>query len=365
MFLLKTKFYFFLLLFPLIAFSSWEDIPFKEDSTHQYWVGFSDFESSEVSSYKNAIEMATSELSKYNFGFIREEVETNHSTLSKKELFQESVSKMKNVVLKGISVSEKKVVKKNGLFKTYVKVSYNKKDLEFEKKRLVNDGDLEQKHFYDKKNYNFLITSNVENAQFSLINKENGESFSSVTGNSINFPSGKYLLVLEKNGYETLKKEIILSPSNLRIYLPLSKSDIEYSMIIHPSDSNVFLDNKKINPNSFKLDSFNKNLDEIIELKITKEEYIPYTKKITLRYLKENILKIDLIPNNESLSFVSEPSGAYIYLDGELIGETPLLGFNTHKKNFQINVIKKNHKVVSKQIKNNKNKLFSFKLDQI
>lgn len=361
----KILFLLFLIILPELTLA-WEDSTFSEDSDKQYWVGFSDFHSKESKAYNQAYEMATSELSKYNFGFFREEVETSSQSLKSKNLFQESISKGKNIILKGIVVTDKKIIKEDDKYKVILKLSYKKSELNKEILRLKEDNNSKmiQKSFYDKKNYNFLITSNVTNGQITLINTNTGEKITSVTGNPINFPSGKYFMTLSKKGYKIIKKNIILSPSNLKLYIPMEKEFMSYQINTYPNESIVKINNKIVNPNDININAFSKvELDDPITITVSKEGFLSKTEQTTFRYIKNNVLNIHLIPTNKSISFITSPEQAKVYIDGEFIGETPIMGFNTHKENFSISIIKKDYKMINSYIKNNKKNIFNYNLE--
>lgn len=364
--LLKNNILFLILLIlPKLTFA-WEENIFTEDNNKQYWVGFSDFHDKESVAYNQAYEMATTELSKYNFGFFREEIETSSHNLKSKKLFQESVSKGKNTILKGLVVEKKKTIKKNNKYKIFLKLSYKKSELNKEIARLNEDQNINliQKSFYDKKNYNFIINSNIEEGQITLINTNNGERLTSTTGNPINFPSGKYLIILSKKGYKEIKKNIILSPSNMKLYIPMEKEYINYQINVIPKDAIVKINNKTINPENINLELFpNIELDDPIYLNVNKEGFLSKTEQTTLRYIKNNILKVKLIPTSKSISFITTPEQAKVYIDGEFIGETPLIGLNTHKENFSISIIKKDYKMINSYIKNNKKNIFNYNLE--
>lgn len=352
-----------------IAFASWDNETFVENSKHQYWLGLSDFQKTELEAINQARENAINELVKYNFGFYREEIETFSHNLKNKDLFQEAVNKNKNVILKGTFIKNKRVVKKDGYYKAYVQISYSKSELELEKKRLSleeNSNKNKIKNFNNTNFYNFLINSNIDNVKITLFPKgiKNSKSFSSISGNPITLPSGDYLLIMEKNGYQTIQKNITLSPNKLSLYLKMEQENLKYSMNVHPQDSEVFVNQRKINPDSFGNNLKDIELDEPIRVTVKKKDYFKKEVYTTLRYLKNNILNITLIPKSTNYSFISQPEGASVYIDGDKIGTTPLLNFPTHKENFTISLVKKDYKMVNTIISSKEKTVLNFNLEK-
>jgi hypothetical protein len=366
----KNKIIFFILLtFSFQAFSvDWENKVFFEDNEFQYWIGLSDFNSSELKSIEQARNNATNELVKYNFGFYREEIETFSHTLNKKDLFQESINKNKNVIIKNSYISEKKIIREDNKYKAYVLLKYSKKELKLEQKRISNTNKNSSliKNFNDKKYFNFLINSNIDNASVVLIPKNStSKSFSTISGNPINLPSGYYTLIMTKNGYKDIKKEIILSPSQLNLYIKMETDNFFYNMNIYPRTADVYIDNIKINdPLKFSYEVKNIDLDKTITVIIKNNDFFTQEIKTSLRYIKNNVLTVNLIPKTKNYSFISYPEGASVYINGEKVGTTPLLNYPMHKKEFSVNIVKKNFKMISREIASKENTNFNFTLEK-
>lgn len=349
-----------------IQADTWKTKTFFEDSTHQYWVGFSSFKKTEKDALNEARESAINELVKYNFGFYREEIETFSNTLKTKKMFQESINKNNNVLLKKILVDKKDIIKENNMHKAFVLIKYDKKELKLELARIESskfEDKSKIKNFNSKINFNFLINTNVDNAKVTLISKNNSnDSLSTISGNPVSLPSGEYYLVMEKNGYATIKKDIVLSPSKLNLYIKMYKENIHFLIDVFPKDSIVKLNNKEINPNDFFDDVQNIDLDQPITIKVKRDNYFEVTKNTTLRYIKDNVLKIRLEPKGKNYSFTSNPEGATVFINGEKIGETPILNYKIHNEEFSVNLIKKDYKMVSKNIVNKEKTFFNFNL---
>jgi len=126
---------------------------------------------------------------------------------------------------------------------------------------------------------------------------------------------------------------------------------ILYWLKQYPNDSIVKINNKIVDPENININSFSKvELDDTITINVSKKGFLSKTEQTTFRYIKNNVLNIYLIPTNKSISFITSPEQAKVYIDGEFIGKTPIMGFNTHKENFSISIIKKDYKSIKNSV---------------
>lgn len=326
------------------AFSS--DSIFSEDTSFQYWKGFSNAHPTRAKAYKEAYNDAVNEAIKYNFGFAQDFTENFEATLKKNSYFKESSQKFSQVQLKKIKPESVDCSENKNLYTCNVKISYPKSEIKKEELRLRKN--LKVTHTSTSKNdyqlHNLKITTFPSKATVTLIPLSfKDEKLVSSSNAIFNLALGKYLMIIEKNGFEKLKQEIIVSPNNLNLSYKLTELGHFLFVKTFPKDAKVYLNNKLINS-----DKPIRVSRGISSLSVKHDKF--YQKNIDIDINSKNTYKkIILEPKTSFLSIDTKPSGAKIYIDGEYKGNSPLYNIPSNNLVNEINIIKKGYKLLYKK----------------
>jgi len=124
-----------------------------------------------------------------------------------------------------------------------------------------------------------------------------------------------------------------------RVQVTLEKADLDLRIHTQPSEAAVYVSGKLIGKTPLSIKAF---LDQELDIRLAKEEYLDKSLKVKITPsgasisepgkifpIKDNSgdINVELLPSPApgSLSVISEPSGAGVYLDGIAIGNTPLI----------------------------------------
>ncbi|MBP7139304.1 MAG: serine/threonine protein kinase [Caldisericia bacterium] len=165
---------------------------------------------------------------------------------------------------------------------------------------------------------------------------------------------GKYSYKIEKDGYEpsignfeikneeeTVNLKISLSKKTQTPVQPIKK---EGTLIINsePSGATVYINNVKKGLTPLKINlppgSYN--------LKIEKEDYLPYPDSIVLKEnsIVEKNFPLHPIPKTSYLTVYSDPTNAQVLLNGDFIGYTPITNYKIEKGEYSLRVKKEGYK---------------------
>ncbi|MBC7195258.1 MAG: serine/threonine protein kinase, partial [Caldisericia bacterium] len=176
--------------------------------------------------------------------------------------------------------------------------------------------------------------------------------------------SGEHKIKIFKEGYEEKLDTIVLKNNEsktLNYVLNIIAKIYKISIDTKPSEAKVYIDNEYIGLTPLEY-STSRNQ---INLKIKKDNYEDYEENIVLSDEFKNInisLKeikpstpVQPIQKEGKLSIKSEPSGADVFIDGKLIGKTPLI-INLKIGNYKVEIKKDGYLtyILPIQIKENK-----------
>jgi hypothetical protein len=357
-----------LIIFSNFAFSQdndWTQTTFKEDSNSQYWVGLS----SEQDDIKKAIDEAylnaINDAAKFNFGFFHKGSENFYSTLKEKSFHQESQIEFNNIFFSGLKPLRQKVIEtKNSKFIVYKEISYSKKEIEKEKTRLLslNENKKEEKITVTKNNFNGNIVFKSKDDCIVKIQGSNNFEFYTKCNEYLFLPLGKYLVKAQSPNKEDVLKEVIITGTNEEVYINFSKKQASIQVSITPQDAILMINGNKY---------FN---NEIINLQKGKykvlashDNYYKEEKEIELADNQSEFISINLRPKKNNIIINTEPQGAEIFINGEKIGETPLISLVPIENFTEISVVKKGYQfetVLLKERLNNKSDI-SIKLKKL
>ena len=150
----------------------------------------------------------------------------------------------------------------------------------------------------------------------------NGEYYDT-TPCEITLPVGTYTVEIKKEGYKTYKKDVKIKAKETTILeVTLTPVDQKATLDVtsNPSGAEVYINGEKKGKTPLTLylppDEYT--------IKIKKEGYTTFIKRITLSSGQYLSINAELVKENGTLHVDSEPSEAYVYVDGQLVGRTPL-----------------------------------------
>jgi hypothetical protein len=135
-------------------------------------------------------------------------------------------------------------------------------------------------------------------------------------------PIGSHTITLSKTGYNDISKTVIVS-SDQTTYIsePLTVQTGSISISSNPSSANVYRDGtfKGITPITLKNIPVGSHT-----IKLTKSGYNDISKTVTVSSIKTTYISELLVVQTGSISILSNPSSANVYLDGTSKGITPI-----------------------------------------
>ncbi|MDT8320654.1 MAG: PEGA domain-containing protein [Xanthomonadales bacterium] len=135
---------------------------------------------------------------------------------------------------------------------------------------------------------------------------------------------GEYLLRIEAEGYQPLSQELVIGEEqNQRYAFTLERLPGHLRVDTGPvSGARVFIEQKEraITPAVIRDLPAGEYL-----LRVTADRYFPYEERLLIEGLdREQTVHVSLVPAWADLTFASEPAGADVFVNDELLGQTPL-----------------------------------------
>ena len=130
---------------------------------------------------------------------------------------------------------------------------------------------------------------------------------------------GDHRITIKKEMYEPINKEIeVIAGQDEKINLPLSPIFGEISITTSP-DADIYLDGKLVGSETFN----DIVISGIHTIEVKKEKYYTTTRKIDLQVGKKEQIDIELKPITGTLSIMTTPPKAEIYINGKRKGISP------------------------------------------
>lgn len=357
------KTYLFVLFFVLVqpAFSSdWTNTTFKEDADNQYWVGVSNPHDNLKDSINEAYNEAIKEAVKFNYGFNQSLTENYYSNKTDTSFQQESSFDTREIQFKNVKPTRQEIREINNKYIVFKEIVYPKKDIELEKNRLktisikdkINNNKIipEQKFFGS-----YTVETEPVNSNIMFVN-DRGEKFISTSGKSNVLPIGQYNLIISQNGFIGIERSIIVTGENTTSKLILEKQPVLLFLDIMPKDAKISIDGKIISDPKITLTA------GLHEIAISKDNFLPEQRTIDLQ--STDTFTATLRPISKSISIISQPSDADVFINGEFAGKTPLIGVLSKQSQTSITLVKEGFKMENKYFKefSTNNEILKFNL---
>lgn len=339
----------FVLLNQSLFASDWFNITFREDSENQYWVGVSNPHENLKDATNEAYNEALKDSVKYNYGFNQSIVENYYSSKKDASFQQESSFETGSIQFKGIKPSKQFVKEVNGKFIVFKEIIYPKNEIQKEKNRLLT---LNKKPISpiakisnEEKKFFGLYTIDTMPASSNIVFiDEKGDKFISKSKMENVLPIGRYTLNISQNGFKDITREIIITGEPVFSSIILEKQESTIFFNIQPKDAKILIDGKIIGTNSLILDQ---GLHEVM---ISHENYLSTTQMIDV--VQTDTISVNLKPKNKSITVITEPTDADVFINGENIGKSPILGKLTKNENIHVSIVKDGYQMENKFLKN-------------
>ncbi len=161
-----------------------------------------------------------------------------------------------------------------------------------------------------------IVSTPVANASIIL----NGNQLNETTPFTVEeLQAGKHTININKKFYEPAFAEVYIEEGKTQtITLSLKPAFGIVNILVNPN-TNIFLDNKFLATGMF-YDTLTPGLHI---LKFEQENHFTETQQINVATEKTETLEVELKPITGTMSIVSQPSGANIFVDGQPAGKTP------------------------------------------
>lgn len=344
------KFIIFFIIFstPLFA-ESWTTTSFREDEEFQYWVGISNEQTSEKLALSEAYQEALNEAAKFNFGFKHKVVENTYANKNEHQVHQETEWQSEKILFKGIKPLRQKVTERKGKYIAYREISYPKKEIREELSRLKkisSEPDVSNVKLASKSyTYGiFKVTSNVSNIQVQLIKSDSPEVNSFTFPGETTLATGRYYLTATKEGHKPLTKEIIITGGENFTHLELESTLATLSLKVNPQDAKILVNGKHYLKPLIDL------AEGLYRIEVSHPNFLTSIEEIELINGSGVFREITLKPKKSSITIISEPSRAQVFINGAKAGETPLINhsFLSEEKTLDITLIKEGYELSSR-----------------
>ena len=188
------------------------------------------------------------------------------------------------------------------------------------------------------------ISSNPFDAEIYIDGKQYGKTPRLIS----NVLIGKHSLELKKEGYKTLKENILIEEGKKADYAFDLKKEASIMISSEPSNAKIEIGGVDFGYTPAKINSLEEG---VYSLKLSKSGYNTVYDQFTLNTGYNNPLSYKLISSDRFLNISSSPSGAEVYLDGEYRGTTPTKLKNVEAGKYKLELSKKGYKSLSEKIK--------------
>ena len=310
-------------------------LQYRAPDGHRYYVGvFSDASTREEALERSWLNTLIS-IARVEFPFLQTIKQFSVETLSGSEYRREAALAIERVRFDGVAEAQEKgsphivakVVNGKEVFTAYrllkwqeAKISSEVTRLKAEEKapQLPNTTYENQIGDAGKATGQLTIQTKPAGAQILLDGDPLGRSNAS-------FPKvseGVYKLILQRDGYETVEKQITIYPAKVHSEaITLKKLQGIARITSSPSGALVFVDNVPVGrtPTEVKREFGSGNI------RVELGDYFSESKEMSFNHIPVD-QGFDLRPKDGKISILSTPNGATVSVDGRIVGKTPWLG---------------------------------------
>lgn len=164
------------------------------------------------------------------------------------------------------------------------------------------------------------IIANVDGARVFLDDKEVGQTPNVVLED---LPSGTYTIQVRKTGYTTYTAPITVKPNvRLKMHVPMMANAATVTLTSNPKEAKVYLDNQPIGVTPLTIDAVPSGRHA---LRFEKEGFATSYRIFQVEIGQKLELNSNLGKEPGGLRIKTRVPGADVYLEGNLLGKTPLV----------------------------------------
>lgn len=319
----------------LLASGDWTSKVYSEDKDYQYYVGISEGKKKLNEAYREAYYNALNEAVIHNYGVNLEYSSSILSDLDETQIQESSVLKNKNINIEGLAPFRETVKTKGSSYIVYRQVRYSKQSIEKEKRRRNNKEEyLNQYGDKSLKSVLNLMTS-PSDANVEIISLERNSKRFATTNCSVSLEHGRYLLVINKKGYQQVTRNILIQ-GKVTHNVVLKEATGRIKLNLNPKNASVKVNGKNTLERNLKLKSSYEH-----KIVLSHPDYYPMTYPIAIAEGEVINLDLKMRPRESRLMVRSKPSRASVFIDDEYKGVTPLL--IRFDKESRIKLVKENY----------------------
>ena len=312
-----------------------KNLQYRSPDGNQYYVGvFSDAPTREEALERSWLNTLIS-IARVEFPFLQTIKQFSVETLSGAEYRREAALAIERVKFEGVTEAQEKgsphivakVVNGKEVFTAYRLLKWSKGGVTAEAARLKAEAKATAapSTSYDsqigapgKATGQLKIQTQPAGAQILLDGEPLGRSNASFSKVS----EGSYKLILQREGYETVEKQIIIQAAQTHTEeITFKKLQGTATVESTPSGALVFVDNVPLG----RTPTVVKREFGTGTLRVELEDYFSETREMSFSHIPTNH-DFDLRPKQGKISILSTPSGATVSVDGVEVGKTPWLG---------------------------------------
>ncbi|WP_232473523.1 PEGA domain-containing protein [Thermococcus profundus] len=175
----------------------------------------------------------------------------------------------------------------------------------------------------------------------------NGSLIGTTPLQNYKLPTGRHQLKLVKEGYKEYVTTIEIGPGLTTIVMVrLTPEPAVLTINSDPSGAKVYINGsyEGVTPLDLTLQP------GTYEVRLLKEDYEDYTSVVTLEPGEERTLNVSLTPRFGYLTVYSTPAGAEVYVDGSLVGRTPVVGYKLSTGRHGVRIVKEDYEEYFKNV---------------
>ncbi len=327
----------------LLASGDWTSKVYSEDKDYQYYVGISEGKKKLNEAYREAYYNALNEAVIHNYGVNLEYSSSILSDLDETQIQESSVLRNKNINIEGLAPFKETVKTKDGAYIVYRQVRYSKVSIEKEKRRRQNKDELLNLYGDRALKSVLTLTTAPADANVEIINLEKNSKRYATTNCSVSLEHGKYLLVINKRGYQQVTRNILIQ-GKISQNIILKEATGKIKLSTYPRNAQVKVNGKKSNDDRLTLKASVEH-----QITLSHPDYYSMIYPVSIGESEVLDLNLKMRPRESRVMIRSNPIGASVYLDDEYKGVTPIL--IRYDKESKLKLVKQDYVVYEGQLK--------------
>ncbi|MEH0862302.1 PEGA domain-containing protein [Halobacteriovorax sp. DPLXC-1] len=316
---IKWLYVFFILQSSLLASGDWTSKVYSEDKDFQYYVGISEGKKKLNEAYREAYYNALNEAVIHNYGVNLEYSSSILSDLDETQIQESSVLRNKNINIEGLTPFKEAVKNKDDSYIVYRQIRYSKSSIEKEKKRRSRKQEHLNQYGDSSLRSVLKLTTSPTDANVEIISLERNSKRYATTNCSVSLEHGKYLLVINKKGYQQVTRNVLIQ-GKVTQNIILKEATGRINLKVSPRNAIVKVNGKSIEDSNLKLKASFEH-----QIILSHPDYYSLLYPVSIGEGEVLNLDLKMRPRESRVMIRSKPTGAGVYIDDEYRGVTPIL----------------------------------------